>query len=363
MNNKVNYFGIATLFIGTVIGAGFASGQELIQFFGNYGFKGIMGTLLVGLCFTILSIVIMFTAKNINSIAFEEVAVPNVKALRIFVNGIITFLSFGILVVMIAGAGAMLNTLTGLSPIIGNISMTIIIISVSWFGTESMLNSFNIVVPVMIVIAIITGILGIATGPGKAFMPPVAAQTISKNWLLSALLFVSYNFALSLAVLAPLGVKAKDKKSIVIGSIIGGVTLGSVATLLCIAIVKNFKLISNTSLPVFILAQNQNKFLGWAYGFVLLAAIFTTAEGILFALLERFSQYKVQLFKNRRVMLVSISTLALVGSNVGFSKLVSVLYPINGYLGFFVIAFLLYNYVATKKQLKVESKSCTKNAA
>ena len=357
MNNKVSYFGIATLFIGTVIGAGFASGQEIIQFFGNYGFKGIIGTLIVGLCFTILSIVIMFTARNINSVVFEEVAVPNIKALRIFVNVIITFLTFGILVVMIAGAGAMLNTLTGFNPLIGNVLITIIIITVSWFGTESMLNSFNVVVPIMIVIAIITGILGIANGPGKAFMLPVAAQTISKNWFLSALLFVSYNFALSLAVLAPLGVKSKDKKSIVIGSIIGGVTLGSVATLLCIAIVKNFKLVSNSALPVFIIAQNQNKFLGWAYGFVLLAAIFTTAEGILFALLERFSQYKVQLLKNRRVMLVLISLLALIGSNVGFSKLVSILYPINGYLGFFIIAFLLYNYVITKKQLKVKQNA------
>lgn len=35
-----NWVKIASIYIGTVIGAGFASGREIIEFFGIYGLKG-----------------------------------------------------------------------------------------------------------------------------------------------------------------------------------------------------------------------------------------------------------------------------------------------------------------------------------
>ena len=39
---------IAGVYVGTIIGAGYASGQEILQFFTGYGWWGIVGT--VGWC-------------------------------------------------------------------------------------------------------------------------------------------------------------------------------------------------------------------------------------------------------------------------------------------------------------------------
>lgn len=42
---------VAAAYVGTMIGAGFASGQELMQFFVRFGIKGIWGALVTGFFF------------------------------------------------------------------------------------------------------------------------------------------------------------------------------------------------------------------------------------------------------------------------------------------------------------------------
>ncbi|OTA41527.1 MAG: hypothetical protein A6D92_05935 [Symbiobacterium thermophilum] len=44
-------FRVATTYIGTVVGAGFASGQETLRFFAAYGPAGLAGILLATLLF------------------------------------------------------------------------------------------------------------------------------------------------------------------------------------------------------------------------------------------------------------------------------------------------------------------------
>ena len=45
---------IALAYMSVVIGGGFASGQEVLQFFTGYGLIGILGTLVSGLMFAFL---------------------------------------------------------------------------------------------------------------------------------------------------------------------------------------------------------------------------------------------------------------------------------------------------------------------
>ena len=49
-----NWIKIASIYVGTVIGAGFASGREIIEFFGVYGLKGIVGIIISGFLFSVL---------------------------------------------------------------------------------------------------------------------------------------------------------------------------------------------------------------------------------------------------------------------------------------------------------------------
>ena len=48
---------IAGAFVGVIVGAGFASGQEILQFFTSFGVYGLIGCVVAGLTFVFLSMV------------------------------------------------------------------------------------------------------------------------------------------------------------------------------------------------------------------------------------------------------------------------------------------------------------------
>ena len=45
---------IATIFVGSIVGAGLSSGRELNQFFSVYGWKSFVGLIVCGLAYVIL---------------------------------------------------------------------------------------------------------------------------------------------------------------------------------------------------------------------------------------------------------------------------------------------------------------------
>ena len=46
-NNKLGFLSIAFMYVGAIMGAGFASGREIWQFFGVFGKSGYLGIGLV----------------------------------------------------------------------------------------------------------------------------------------------------------------------------------------------------------------------------------------------------------------------------------------------------------------------------
>ena len=55
-NEKLGILNIALVYVGTIMGAGFASGREIWQFFGVFGNKGYIGVGFVGILFIIIGI-------------------------------------------------------------------------------------------------------------------------------------------------------------------------------------------------------------------------------------------------------------------------------------------------------------------
>ncbi|MGC7880148.1 hypothetical protein ACP3TI_13005, partial [Desulforudis sp. 1190] len=64
---------VAALFVGAVIGAGFASGQEILQFFGVHGRWGLYGALLTIAAFAGLGVKVQVTAVRLQAQNYREV--------------------------------------------------------------------------------------------------------------------------------------------------------------------------------------------------------------------------------------------------------------------------------------------------
>ncbi|HZG73426.1 MAG TPA: hypothetical protein VEY51_17960, partial [Chondromyces sp.] len=59
MKNWYGGFQVAAVYIGTIIGAGFATGKEIVEFFSQYGLYGLFGMLFGGYLFISMGTKIM----------------------------------------------------------------------------------------------------------------------------------------------------------------------------------------------------------------------------------------------------------------------------------------------------------------
>ena len=98
---------IGGAYIGLIVGAGFASGQEILQFFTSYGAWGMMGTVIATLLFALVGMRLAQLGSRLQTVSHKDV-IYHICGKRVgqAVDLIITSCVFGVTVVMIAAAGA-----------------------------------------------------------------------------------------------------------------------------------------------------------------------------------------------------------------------------------------------------------------
>jgi len=111
---------IAAAWVGVTVGAGFASGQEILQFFVSFGRIGLVGVVVATLGFMFLTMALAVMGQRLAATSHKEVALklmgPHLG--RVFDWAITVFL-FAVTVVMVAGGGSLLHQWLGLPVLWG----------------------------------------------------------------------------------------------------------------------------------------------------------------------------------------------------------------------------------------------------
>ena len=148
---------VVFVIIGTLIGAGFASGQEVNTFFFSFGVKGLIGIILSS---TIIGIIIYKTFKiiyknNINNYKeFLNCLLKNEKINNI-TNSIINIFVLVSFYVMIAGFGAYLQQELNLNSIIGSSILTILCLVLFKTNVNGLVKVNEVLIPILIIIVIL----------------------------------------------------------------------------------------------------------------------------------------------------------------------------------------------------------------
>ncbi|WP_318035982.1 hypothetical protein [Halobacillus shinanisalinarum] len=100
-------------------------------------------------------------------------------------------------------------------------------------------------------------------------------------------------------------------------------------------------------MPTLILASDISPLVGILMTIALLAMIFNTAVGMLYSFTARFVQPDTTRFKGAVVV---VGLLSFGASLVGFTDLVSTVYPLMGYLGFVLIGAVTVSWLRSKKK-------------
>jgi len=342
-------FKVAASYIGTIVGAGFASGQEILQFFGFFGLSGMLAIGLATCFFIFFGMIILELGRRLRASSHLEIIRHAAgRWLGSAVDGIVTFFLFGALAAMIAGAGAIFTEQFGLPRLWGAAGMAAAGVITVLFGIGGVISAISYVVPLLLV-----SILGISLGTLLAGYPELSmawawAQPFKAPvsfWPLSALIYASYNLVLGVAVLAPLGALAGSKNILKKGAFYGGLGLGAGALAILLAILVHYPLAAGYEIPMVYIAGTFSPLVQIGYSIVLTAEVYTTAVGSLYGFAARLAQFGVFRFK----WLVVGSRGAAFGAGLlGFSNLVRVLYPLVGIAGLLMLGGLTYGYLKEK---------------
>ena len=337
-----NILKVAFLYMATIIGAGFASGQEIIQFFSMYYVGGFFGIILAGFLFAIVGYVVLnkVYSERINS--YDEFLFPMTGYFlgRIMEFIVMLFMAC-IMCVMVAGLGNVLMELTGLAYrycVAISAAACLIAIMTNIKGIVA-LSTF--ISPFLIVGVIFVGFYILASKDTSVFSLSDKVRVITDNWFFSAVLYVSYNTILSTVIMTRMLPYLKSRKVSVAGGILGGGMLCVTALVLNFALYFFYPHSIISEIPVLGIIQNGSKLLAHLYSIVLILAMFSSAVTAGYCLTDRIS---TKMKVNYKLVAAILCAVVIPLSSLGFSGLISTLYPVFGYLGLFLLFVILIQF-------------------
>ena len=301
-NSAVNWKRVLILagaVIAFTIGSGFATGQEIIQYFTAYGWK----SLLVILVFAVAFLYYNFNfAKAGAEERFEHgndvykyYCGKYIGTFYDYYSTIFCYMSFW---VMIGGAASTLHQEYGLPNWAGAVILTVVAVITVVGGLNSLVDAIGVVGPIIVVLCIFIGLVtcikdGAHIGEGLeiirtgAYAGAADGETIKNagaNWLISGLSYAGFVLLWFASFTAALGSKNKKK------DLNYGIVGGTVAVCVAIALISFGQIANintpleggstyvwNADIPNLILAMKIWKPFSAIFAIVVFAGIYTTA--------------------------------------------------------------------------------------
>lgn len=350
MKKQITSIQLAMLYTGSFLGAGFLSGQEILQFFGQFGLWGLAGMALTIAAFGAFSWMALSIAKQTGHLEFDKIILRrDNKVLRILFSAVFLLFLFGCTMGMIAGAGALLEQMFGIPAFMGDAAMTVLVLVVAAAGAAGLVAAFDVVVPLLVAAAVVIGVLAALRLPMEAIpaCPVSSGNPLLGNWLFSALSFLSYNMMAAITILVPLTRDLEDEKTISKGLLLGSGVLSVIFICILLPMMWFKGLVGGAELPMLALASRLFPALGVVYALLLLCGMFTAALSSLFGITARMEARRGSALP--RWQLAVLCALAFAGSIFGFRNVVSYVYPVCGYVGFFALLGVALHYRFLRK--------------
>lgn len=346
---------ISFAFIGTVVGAGFASGQEALLYFSAFGTQGMWGAVLGSVLMLIAGVTILQLGSFFQAKEHMEVLgsiSSKVMGWILDIATIVTLFSIGF--VMFAGAGANLNQQFGLPVWVGAVLMLALTIGFGMLDVDKVTGAIGALTPFLLVFVIVgCGWTLINANPDWSALNAAAAnvETSLPNWWISALNYTGLNVMCVVSMALVIGGNQLDTRAAGLGGLFGGLGYLVMLMLLALALLVKIDTVSGQDMPLLTLITDINPTMGLIMSLVIFGMIFATSLGMFFALGKRLSRGREDKF---RVIFISACVIGFALSFVGFQQLVSTVYPILGYLGILLIVVMTLAWIRGIPKLRKE---------
>lgn len=332
--------------IGTIIGAGFASGKEIFTFFNVYGAWGFCGLILaefiIGfVLYKSFCIILHYNISSYNEL-IEKLFGKYKFATNVLCNIINIFLLISF-IVMVAGFAAYFSQEFGLPYFFGAFLMALLSFITFLKNIDGIVKVNSIFIPCLVVITLLLGLSNTCCFRNITFIP----INFSYNFIIKSILYASYNLIIALPILITLKKYVTNLKQAKLVSFVTILFLLFMSVIIFFLLNYYFIDIQTLELPIVYIATQTGFVYKYICGILILGAIFTTAISNGYSFLNNLN------FLTRKGYIATATVICLISiifSHIGFATLLNLLYPILGFLR--IIANNLYT-IFFKNALKI----------
>lgn len=334
---------IASAFIAVIVGAGFASGQEILLFFTSFGYLGTIGAVISAALFAYYGMIIVRLGSQLQATSHQTVLQEiSGRWLGSMIDIVLIFTLFTAGVVMIAGSGTIVEQQFNIAPYIGSLLMAILVIVTLMFKVDRIITIIGMVVPFLAVAIITVSIYSILTmDMSFAELNLIATYhgSVLPNWFVASINYVSFNIAGGAGMALLIGGAEKDIRIASLGGLVGGIGMGCLIIVGHLAIYSRVDVLLRADMPLLLLMNELSGVFGTVMSFILIAMIYSTAVGMFYAFIARFFDTE----RTRAVLPIIVTvSVGFVASFIGFTQLVAWSYPLIGYLGIVLMVTLIF---------------------
>lgn len=315
------------VFVGSVIGAGFASGEEVLAFFAVYGTESLAATAAAGALFALLGARLILLAHRAGGAGQEAVLRLLFGRFARWASALLALLWLAVLAVMLSGAGALFQ-MVSLPSAAGSLLLAALLYVLSLCGTRAVLGANVIVTPLVLGAMCAATVWSLVYHQADSAMlfASTSAPSLSLPALTSSLFYVSYNLAMCVPALISLPVMHKG--AVCAGASLAGLTLSLMLASLLVVVLLHYEAAVRSPIPMLMVASMQHDACFWGYAAVLSLAMVTSALGALVGV-SRFCAVRLPRTRVRNLLILSAAVLV---SQAGLGVLVETVLPVMGYV-------------------------------
>ncbi|OFP84753.1 hypothetical protein [Corynebacterium sp. HMSC059E07] len=350
-----NVVGIALSFIGLLVGAGFATGQEVVQYFTSFGIPGMWGILVAGLVMTLAGTVFLqlgsyFHASEHNQV-FRNITHPIISRI-LDVAVILTLFAVGF--VMLAGAGSNMEQQFGWPAWVGSLLMLVLVMVTGMFDVDKVSQVIGLLTPTIIIAVLFVGtytLLHMPESVDAAISASEAIESPISNWLVSALNYNGLALILAVSMSLVIGGDNISPREAGVGGIVGGAVYAVLMGIAGFSLLMNAENVGDSDIPMLTLVDNVHPVLGVIMAVIIYLMIFNTAIGMFYALGKRLSSGNESKY---RIIFIAGCLAGFAVSFAGFKALMQYVYPVLGYMGIVLVVILVVGWLRSLGKIKDE---------
>lgn len=350
-----NVIGIALSFIGLLVGAGFATGQEVVQYFTSFGISGMWGILVAGLVMTLAGTVFLqlgsyFHASEHNQV-FRNITHPFISRI-LDVAVILTLFAVGF--VMLAGAGSNMEQQFGWPAWVGSLLMLVLVLITGMLDVDKVSQIIGLLTPTLIIAVLFAGTYTLLHMPDNVDAAIAASEAIESpipHWLISALNYNGLALILAVSMSLVIGGDNISPREAGVGGIVGGAVYAVLMAIAGFSLLMNAENVGDSDIPMLTLVDNVHPVLGVIMAVIIYLMIFNTAIGMFYALGKRLSSGNESKY---RIIFIAGCLAGFAVSFAGFKALMQYVYPVLGYMGIVLVVILVVGWLRSLGKIKDE---------